>query len=470
MNKKEKINVIMDTDVANVDDSFAVSYALASEELKVLAITLEPFKSKVRDVSIEENQLDGKFEVSRILSLLGKSVSDMVFEGSRSYFSKEAKETNPAVERIKMLAESEGKLTIICTGALTNIAILLKLYPKLRSKVNIVWVGTSNLLFDKFDDLNYSSDKLAFEQVVKSGVNLTILPVYVARQFVTDTYELEHNITKSDIGKYLSLKIKNSETTKQITGSKTLFDIAIVAYLLYPDKFSEKKINANEFLKEQKKLNKELFVNYVFDLKAGQFIWKDVMKKISSVEYSSKTADIFFVSDTHFTQKSKISRNQVPFKSVEECDREIVSRWNKVVSKEDKVYHLGDFGNYEKIKELNGRVTLICGNYERLDYGENFENFRKKLIALGFEDVTRDGIYLEAGVLGEKVYLTHEPTKHAKDCLTMFGHVHDLAPVKPFGFNVCVTYHDFTPISSSKAKRLIAFVKNYSKDRDVFCE
>ncbi|MBP3581119.1 MAG: nucleoside hydrolase [Clostridia bacterium] len=468
--KNEKIKVILDTDVASVDDSFALCYALASsDKLDVLAVTLAPFKSRVRDVSIEENQLDGKFEVARILSLMGKSSNEMVFAGANEYLSGDEIQTNAAVEKIKEIAEKE-EICVLCTGALTNIATLLKLYPKLKSKLRLIWVGTGNLLLDKFDDHNYVSDKLAFEQVIKSGVDISVIPVYVARQFVTDTYELEHNITKSAIGKYLAHLVKESDTTKQAIGNKTLYDIAVVAYLLAPEKFTEKQINANELLKEQRKLKKEVLIRYVFDLKSGFSVWNDVIKKISAVEHTTKTADIFFVSDTHFTQKSKISRNQVPFKTMEECDREIIIRWNKVVSKNDIVYHLGDFGNYEKIKELNGKVTLICGNYEKEEFGENFEDFRKKLIAKGFVDVIRDGLYLDESVLGEKIYLTHEPINHAKDCRTIFGHVHNLAPVKPFGFNVCVTYHDFTPVSSSRVKRLLEFVKGYSKDRNVFCE
>ena len=471
MIKKDKIKVVLDTDVANIDDNFALCYALASkEEIEVLAVTLAPFKNKARDVSIEENQLEGKFEVTRILSLMGNSTSDMVFVGANEYLTKSEVKTNASVEKIKEIIETQGEITILSTGALTNIATLLKVYPKVKDKVKVVWIGTGNLLLDKFDDHNYISDKLAFEQVIKSGVDISVIPVYVARQFVTDTYELEHNITKSAIGKYLAHLVKVSDTTKQAIGSKTLYDIAVVAYLLAPEKFTERKINANELLKEQSKLKKEVLINYVFDLKTGFSVWKDVLKKISAVEHTTKAADIFFVSDTHFTQKSKISRNQVPFKTMDECDREIIVRWNRVVSKNDIVYHLGDFGNYEKIKELNGKVTLICGNYEKEEFGNDFENFRKKLISLGFVDVIRDGLYLDEEVLGEKIYLTHEPINHAKDCRTIFGHVHNLAPVKPFGFNVCVTYHDFTPVSSSRVKRLLAFVKDYSKDRNVFSE
>ena len=98
---------------------------------------------------------------------------------------------------------------------------------------------------------------------------------------------------------------------------------------------------------------------------------------------------------------------------------------------------------------------------------KNFEEFRKKLMKLGFSDVIKNGVYLDKKVLGEKVYLTHKPTNHAKDCLTLFGHVHSLALVKKFGFNVCVTYHYYAPINQETAKRYLNFVKNFA-DEDVF--
>ena len=124
--------------------------------------------------------------------------------------------------------------------------------------------------------------------------------------------------------------------------------------------------------------------------------------------------------------------------------------------------------NYEVIKKLNGKVILICGNYEEEDIrAEGFENFKKKLLALGFAEVYEKGIYLDESVLGERVFLTHRPLTHAKDCMSLFGHFHTLAPVKKFGFNVCLAYHNYTPISANTAKRYLDFIKNHS-DADVF--
>ena len=50
----KKIPVILDCDVTNnIDDRFAIVYAFSCrQKLDIKAITIEPFKSKTKDVSI----------------------------------------------------------------------------------------------------------------------------------------------------------------------------------------------------------------------------------------------------------------------------------------------------------------------------------------------------------------------------------------------------------------------------------
>lgn len=51
----------------------------------------------------------------------------------------------------------------------------------------------------------------------------------------------------------------------------------------------------------------------------------------------------FFTSDTHFNHAKVIKYCARPFASVEEMNRELLSRWNAVVGPEDTIFHLGDF-------------------------------------------------------------------------------------------------------------------------------
>ena len=175
----------------------------------------------------------------------------------------------------------------------------------------------------------------------------------------------------------------------------------------------------------------------------------------------------FFTADSHFSNKdySVLDRDFRPFETLEEMNNGIIKIWNEQAGENDTIYHLGDFGNYEMIKRLNGKVVLVCGNYEELDYGNDFDGFRKKLLDLGFY---QNGIYLDESVVGERLYLTHRPTAHADDCMTLFGHVHTLAPLKTFGCNVCVTYHSFAPVSVSQLRRYLDFIKNLL-DKDCLC-
>lgn len=71
---------------------------------------------------------------------------------------------------------------------------------------------------------------------------------------------------------------------------------------------------------------------------------------------------IWFTSDTHFRSERTLQLSKRPFNSVEEMDQTMINNWNKVVSEHDIVFHLGDFGNYEVSKRLNGNIILIFGN------------------------------------------------------------------------------------------------------------
>lgn len=152
---------------------------------------------------------------------------------------------------------------------------------------------------------------------------------------------------------------------------------------------------------------------------------------------------IWFTSDTHFGSERTLQLSKRPFNSVEEMDQTMVNNWNNVVSEHDIVFHLGDFGNYEVSKRLNGNIILIFGNYERKE--SNDINFRK----FNFDKIFPNGIsvcYDEKGI-----NLEHEPSrvkyKNIDDKhFNLFGHIHKLCMVKSYGLNVSVDCHNFTPI------------------------
>lgn len=469
-----RIKVLIDTDAANeIDDQFALAYALSCQDvLNVLGVTIAPFRvSWQKNLSVRDGMIDSKNEVNRILRLFGiKNNSDnpFVYLGCDGFLSEGYDSSNSAVEKILELAKKHSSFIVCCLGTLTNVAMALRIKPSIASKLKVIWLGTDNVLLEKFEDANYRKDIVAFNEVVTSKVDLTIFPTYLARTFVTSTYEFSKNIKGNNVSKYLSSIMDRFVFTEENMGIKTIYDIGPVAYLLHKSKFAAREVGIDVVLKDKNiAIDSNRKINYVVSVPKNSFVWIDFLKAINSNKNYYLKPNIFFTADTHFNSESKVKRRLVPFKTVDEMNRELIKRWNNVVGSNDIVYHIGDFGDYEFIKKLNGKVTLICGNYEEDDFGKNFEKFRENLLTLGFAEVIKEGLYLDEKILGERVYLTHMPTKKAKDCYSVFGHVHNLSLVKKFGFNVCVCYHYYAPINLATAKNYLEFVKGYA-DADVF--
>lgn len=80
---------------------------------------------------------------------------------------------------------------------------------------------------------------------------------------------------------------------------------------------------------------------------------------------------LFIISDTHFHHKNILDFEPRPFNSVEEMNEVMVENWNKVVMKNDTVYHLGDlsFGKVDEwrdvLNRLHGKIILTKGNHDK---------------------------------------------------------------------------------------------------------
>ena len=90
------------------------------------------------------------------------------------------------------------------------------------------------------------------------------------------------------------------------------------------------------------------------------------------MNYKFDGSRVFFTSDTHFNHTNIIRFCNRPFKDVSHMNETIISNWNRVVSPEDIVFHLGDFclgGSAEWVNvlnRLNGKIYLISGNHDRI--------------------------------------------------------------------------------------------------------
>ena len=171
---KRKVKVIIDSDVANeIDDQFALAYAFAKRDIfDILGITIAPYRvSWQKNVSIKDGMVDSKNEAYRILRLFGLKHTDenpMVYLGCSGFLSEGYDKSSPAVEWIIEQAKKNSKIWICCLGTLTNVAMAIRKEPKIAKKIKVVWLGTDNILLDRFSDANYRKDVDAFEEVLKS--------------------------------------------------------------------------------------------------------------------------------------------------------------------------------------------------------------------------------------------------------------------------------------------------------------
>ena len=153
---------------------------------------------------------------------------------------------------------------------------------------------------------------------------------------------------------------------------------------------------------------------------------------------------IYFTADQHFGHANIIKWCNRPFENNQHMDKEIIKRYNSLVTEEDTVYFLGDLTLHKHdivgnlLKRLKGIKHLILGNHDSLkpfDYVE-----------LGFTTIhTALEIFTEMG----NYILVHDPAISQFDRNRMFlcGHIHDLFVKQKNCINVGVDVWDFYPVS-----------------------
>ena len=131
----------------------------------------------------------------------------------------------------------------------------------------------------------------------------------------------------------------------------------------------------------------------------------------------------FYIADTHFSHANILHYDNRPFLTVEEMNRELITRWNQVVAPCDTVYILGDmfFCKMEEsiniLDSLSGEKVLIKGNHDKC----NDSRFKSRFLQI--ED------YLEIDDNGNKIVLCHYPIpcfkSHYYGWYHFYGHVHN---------------------------------------------
>ena len=146
-------------------------------------------------------------------------------------------------------------------------------------------------------------------------------------------------------------------------------------------------------------------------------------------------SNVFFIADTHFGHRKIIDfeGKARPFGTIEEHDAALIRNWNRVVTKRDVVWHLGDVAwtpdaLLNCVSQLNGRIKLVLGNHDLFDTSLYH----------------RSGIERMFGCVQWKrrVLLTHMPTHIGtmeRFEWNVHGHTHSLGSPEGWTHHRCVS-------------------------------
>lgn len=254
-----KIPIIIDCD-PGWDDTIAIIMALSNNKLDVKAITCVAGNISVYKTTENAKKIL-KLMDSNILLASGaegpleyklKTIEDIHGEDGMYGLLDNVNydvDKRKAHELIKdLLMESSEKITIVATGALTNIALLIKYYPSVINKIDKICMmggGITRGNITPYAEFNFYTDPHAAKIVFESGIPIVMCGLEASYKAVCkkeDVTEIEKiNNKKSElVSKILKEagKVKRSNIPE---GDSPLYDPVPIAYLIDPNLFKTEK-------------------------------------------------------------------------------------------------------------------------------------------------------------------------------------------------------------------------------------
>lgn len=244
--------IIIDTD-PGIDDALAIAIALFSDELDVKLITTVAGNVGLDKVTLNALRLLKYFEREDVPVAMG-AAEPLIrpYQDASSVHGKTGMEgfdfpeptqkvlSENAVDAMRrVLLNSNEPITLLPIGPLTNIALLLKTYPEVKSKIQeIVLMGGSASRGNKgvMSEFNIVSDPEAAYIVFHSGLKVTMVGLDVGLKALVLPEDSEAIREMNKTGKMAYCLFKKYRGGSFNTGLK-MYDSSAVAYLLRPDLF-----------------------------------------------------------------------------------------------------------------------------------------------------------------------------------------------------------------------------------------
>lgn len=248
----QPIHIVLDTDTKNeIDDQFALIYALLSKEIVVEAVHAAPFAKS--GYPTPASGMEASYnEILTLFRLMPKLPSIPVARGSRAILSDPSTpvESEAATHLIELAMQPRTTpLYVVAIGAVTNVISAILLEPQIMERIVVVWLG-AHPTYWRWDvgaavgsldhagpmrEFNFSNDPLGAGALFDSGVPLVWVPCKnVAEHLRTVPAEIDRYVAGcGDIGRYLA-RIFNNWVARP-AASKPLWDMSTIAYLINPE-------------------------------------------------------------------------------------------------------------------------------------------------------------------------------------------------------------------------------------------
>jgi len=237
-------NLILDTDTYNeIDDQYAVTYAMLAEDIRLLALTAAPFCNN-RAASAGEGMEKSYQEMIKVRDMIDPSGKRNIpcYRGSRDYMKNiiTPQPSEAAENIIRLVHEADDIVYIAVIGCYTNVASALLMDPSIMDKAVILMIGANKFEREDANEFNLMQDRAAARVLFECGVPLVVLPAFdCTERLYTTTGEMLYYLwdKAGAIGNYLCQILMEDEHIPEDENGfchsrqRTIWDIGAIAFL-----------------------------------------------------------------------------------------------------------------------------------------------------------------------------------------------------------------------------------------------
>ena len=214
----EKKYFILDTDTDNeVDDQFAIAYAMLSDKVDLLGLCAAPYVND-RAPDPATGAENSYLEMVKVRDMIDPEKKVPCYRGSPRYMtSMDEPVASEAAENIaRIVRETDGIVYTAVIGCFTNLASALLIDPSIKDKMVVLMIGANAFDHNGGDcnEFNLYQDRMAAKVIFECGVPVVVLPAMGGTEKIyTTSADLQVYLKDQagEIGNYLCRLVERDE-------------------------------------------------------------------------------------------------------------------------------------------------------------------------------------------------------------------------------------------------------------------